>query len=343
MRHGGYSIWCRSRCESDGSLPLPFAGLSFVWPLETTCQGNDIVIDWRINSGPVLLVLYCILVIYTTNAAPIRWEDFDGKSVALSGKGWTVAKHLEKDDHGNETCFVRIEAAGKTIHDVAASPNTGWTLEEQDWTRFYIYNTPDGLPDLLAIVWFSGGAHGPVNLRIVALGGEFPMVFNFDRARFSYLEDLNGDGMPEAILNAEAFDGFYRSAINFSHVDSPFPLLVSTYDASRKRYMWANELFPEVLEAKETASKERFLKDWPSGDKIPVDIALDQYAKAADAYRKLMCWAADACYARGQAAAVEIIEAHADPILAVFAKHAFITTLWDAPNFNFMKNNPISR
>ncbi|MCF6285694.1 MAG: hypothetical protein L3K26_10940 [Candidatus Hydrogenedentes bacterium] len=280
---------------------------------------------------------------FTVRADPIRAEDFDGKSVTLSGEGWKVSKHLVKDNRGNESCFVRVEAGGTTVHDLAASPNTGWELEDQDWTRLHIFRTPMDRPNMLAILWFSGGAHGPVNLRVVELEGDFPVIFDSKGTNFDYLEDLDGDGMPEAIFRSLAFDYFFRSAVGFSHADSPFPLLVGTYDPSRRRYAWANHLFPDVLAQKATASEKRFLEHWPEEDKIPVGIAIDQQSKGASAYRALMCWAVDACYAKGQAAADAIIDAHTDPILAVFAKHALIMTLRNDANYSFMKNNPVTR
>lgn len=284
-----------------------------------------------------------MLMSSTVQAKQIRSEDFDGKSVTLSGDGWSVTKHLVKDAYGNENCYVRIEAGGKTVHDLAASPNTGWALEDQDWTRFHIFETPNGLPDLLAIVWFAGGAHGPVNLRIVALEGDYPIIFDYTGVNFDYLEDLEGDGMPEAILHSFAFEYFYSSAIEFDLADSPFPLLVATFDPSRKRYAWANNLFPDVLAQKADESRKQLLELWAEDKRIPVDIAVNQQSKDASAYRALMRWAVNTCYAQGQSAAEAIIEAHTDPVLAVFTKRAFSMTLRDDTNYTFMQNNPVTR
>jgi len=289
-----------------------------------------------------VLITFAIAGI-TVRAEPIRSEDFDGESVMLSGEEWEVSKHLKKDAYGNENCFVRIMSDGKTVHDLQASPNTGRTLNDQDWTRFHRIKVSEGRPDLLAISWFTGGAHGPVNLRIVELGGEFPIIFDSNGTDFDYLEDLDGDGMPEAVTHSLAFDYFYQSAVHFSHADSPFPLLIATFDPDQKRFRWANNLFPEVLTQKEAASKQRFLDQWPEAKKIPVDIAVDQQSKTAYAYRALMCWAVDALYAKGQAAAQAIIDEHTDPRLAVFAKHAMITTLRDDSNYSRMENNPVQR
>ncbi len=51
----------------------------------------------------------------------------------------------------------------------------------------------------------------------------------------------------------------------------------------------------------------------------------------------------DVCYAQGQSAAEATNEAHADPVLAVFSKRAFIMALRDDANYGFMKNNPVTR
>lgn len=280
---------------------------------------------------------------YAVRAEPIRPEEFDGKSVTLSGQGWEAIKHLETDEYGNEDCYVRIVSNGKTIHDLKTSPKMGQTLEDQDWTRFHIFKVAKGHPDCLAINWFSGGAHGPVNLQIVELSGDFPIVFDSNGTNFAYLEDLDEDGMPEAVHHSSAFEYFYRSAIHFAYVDSPLPLLIAAYDPSRKRYAWANNLFPELLSREEAASKQRFLDRWPGDQQIPADIAIEQYSKKADAYRALMCWAVDALYGRGQAAAEAIIDEHTDPILAVFAKHALIMTVREDSNYSSMENNPVVR
>lgn len=300
------------------------------------------------NSRTYLRIASVALAIFiiscsTVRADPMRAEDFDGKSVTLSGEGWSATKHLETDDYGNENCYVRIEAGGETVHNIATSPNTGWALEDQDWTRLHVLKTPGGLPDLLAIVWFAGGAHGPVSLRLVALEGSYPIVFDYTGVTFGYLEDLDGDGMPEAVLHSLSFEYFYQSAVSFSRADSPFPLLVATYDPSRKQYAWANNLFAGVLAQEVDKSRERFLKQWPEDKKISADIALNQQSREAFAYRAMMCWAVNTCYARGESAAVSIIDAHTDPVLAVFARHALRMALRKDANYSFMMNNPIAR
>lgn len=55
------------------------------------------------------------------------------------------------------------------------------------------------------------------------------------------------------------------------------------------------------------------------------------------------CWAVETCYARGETAAMSIIDAHTDPVLAVFARHALRMALRNDANYSFMMNNPITR
>ncbi len=290
----------------------------------------------------LLALIFLALPAIVPQAEPIRPEDFDSDRISLSGDGWTARKHLVHDNNGGERCYVELSVEGTVLHDLPASPSMDWPLEEQNWTRFHLFETPTGTPDVLAIVWFAGGAHGPLHLYLVGLGGEYPLLFTSSDATFGYLDDLDGDGMPEAVLYASAFEYFYRSAVTFNHAESPFPLLVAAYDPSQNRYTWSNERFPGVLVQKEAATEKRFRTRWPGEEKIPVSVAVDQHSNSARAYRVLMSWAVDACYRAGPQAGEAIIDVHTDPALAVFSKHALTETLRRDTLYSSIDFNPVS-
>ena len=191
-----------------------------------------------------LVLIALVFPVQSVQADPVRLEDFDSKRISLSGDGWTARKHVVHDDNAGERCYVEIAANGSVLHDLPASPSMDWPLEEQNWTRLHLFETPAGTPNVLAIVWFAGGAHGPVGLYLVGLGGEYPLLFTSSNSTFGYLDDLDGDGMPEAVLYASAFEYFSRSAVTFNHAESPFPLLVAAYDPSQEQYTWSNGRFP---------------------------------------------------------------------------------------------------
>ena len=296
---------------------------------------------WR----SVLTISLAVFVLpHIASATRITPDDFDGKSMEFSGSGWKLTKYVKMDpESGIECCFARFEAGGKVIHDFRCGPVREGVNGPFDWTRVYEFKTPDKLPDLIAVEWYEGGAHSATMLRVIKLADDFPVIFDNNGSSFGYFDDLDNDGMPEIVADSFAFDYFYESAIFFGHAGSAIGTIVATYSKHWNRYMWANELFPDVLRTRVNESKEEFQKLWPDGKQIPVNIATDQHSKTADAYRALVRWAVHTAYAEGEKSAAAIIDQYADPNLAVFTKHAFRLTLQHDQNYSNMLGNRVKR
>ncbi|MBI5095128.1 MAG: hypothetical protein HZB26_22170 [Candidatus Hydrogenedentes bacterium] len=271
-------------------------------------------------------------------------DDFDAKSMEFTGNVWKLTKYVKTDPKsGGDYCFVRFEADGKVLHDFRCGPVKNSANADMDWTRVYQFKAEGKWPSLLAVLWYEGGAHSAHVLRLIKLADSYPVIFDTNETSFRYFEDLDNDGMAEIVVDSFAFDYFYESAIHFSHADSPYGTLVAKYTDRWTRYMWANNLFPDLLRVREDEGKEDFLRKWPGGEKIPVSIATEQYSDAAYAYRALVRWAVHAAYAEGEQKADAIIEQYTDPVLAVFAKHEFKLTLRGDQNYSNMLNNPVKR
>ncbi len=299
----------------------------------------------RVAIFVAMTTLYVFTVSPTlANATRIGLDDFDTKTKEFAGEDWKLTRYVKQDgDSGLASCFVRFEAGGEVLHDFRCSPVRESSSGQLDWTSVYHYTTPDDIPDLMAVLWYEGGAHSAYKLRVISLADGFPMVFDSNGTSFGYMEDLDGDGMPEIVAASFAFDYFYASAIMFSHVDSTYGTLIATYTKATKKFMWANSLFPDVLQIRKEESKEAFLNEWPNTEKIPITIAVEQRSSAAAAYRAMIRWAIHTAYADGEAESLAIIDQYTDPALAVFAKHAFHLTLRNDPNYTFMLDNPVAR
>ena len=291
---------------------------------------------WIIVLTEAFAYVFLISLPLSACAEQVETKDFDQDSMAISGDGWEATKYLKKKKR-HDSYFVRFEADSEVIHDLRCGP-----ASNAQWTKLHVFKTPEDIPDLLAILYYTGGAHGPDCLRLIQLDNSYPLVFDSGENRFKYIKDLDGDGVPEIAIISLAFDGFNDSAISIGHADSPFPLLIATYDKSRGRYVWANPLFSDVLNEWAARDREPFLKEWSDGKKIPVNIAVEQ-EKWREDYCELMRWAVDVCYAEGQEAADALIDEYTDPALAVFTKHAFHRTLRHDANYRSMVQNPLKR
>lgn len=277
------------------------------------------------------------LLLQAANADRITYKDFDAETMEMSGPGWRIVKY-PKNTEGSDGWRARFEADGEVVHT-----DLGAGARDANWIAFKLYATPENTPDLLMVFWYPGGAHGPYRLRIIALTEGFPMIFNTGGTSFAYAEDLDQDKIPEIVTHSRAFQPFYGSPIDFGGVGSPSPLLVATYDEQRRRFMWANEHFPDVLREPVEKSHATYLERWPDTKEIPVDVVLKEDPEALHAYTTLMTWAVYACYAENEKAAYAIIDKYTDPTLAVFSKHAVRITLQRDGDYNSMINNPVQR
>lgn len=236
----------------------------------------------------------------------------------LSGDGWTVTKYKDEGD----CCWrAKIESDGKVVKDI------GGAGDSERWLRFLLW-PPSGDAHRLLLVWrFAGGAHGPRMMDIIDLQDEFRTVFSSGNTLNcdDGIEDLDGDGWPEVLATSNRFD-YFDFPIQMSHVESTFPPITLSYDPGQRRYINANLRFPERIQRAAEQSKSRFLHAWDEGGKIPVEVVLQPQDHQVPLIY-LVGWVVQTCYEKGEETAFELLQAHADPVLALFAERAIQRTL----------------
>lgn len=125
----------------------------------------------------------------------------------------------------------------------------------------------DGLPDLVVSEW-SGGAHCCFTTTVYSVGSEVRTILSLSSGNCGAGEfrDLDGDGTWEFLTCDDQWAYAYCS-----FAESPFPIVVMTYDPTRREYVPATPRFATYLRGDTNAILEEARRELTPGKPPDLD------------------------------------------------------------------------
>lgn len=248
----------------------------------------------------------------------LQVKDFVHNSRTLGDGAWEIEKFQAED--GLWRARLRV--------DGVVRENYGDCGEREDWMRFLVW--PDSVPTaaelevprMLFVLRYGGGANGREHLNIVDLDHDYRSLFATRGAfNFRRMEDLDDDGRLEVIGSSRRFEG----VLDLSANDSPYPVLVLSYDGEAGRYLCQTDRFPQDSEEAIARFETAFELNRPVDRKVP--FAPDDASVHERQFAPLVRWAVELCYTGRTDEAWRLLEASCTPEAAGIARDAIADIL----------------
>ncbi len=199
---------------------------------------------------------------------------------AIRGPDWEI----EKVKNPEGLWLAELRSRGATVMEF------GDCGEREDWMRFMLWPVEAPDPDLLFVLRYAGGAHGPDALDVISLKVNFRSLFHsVGEFNFNLVKDLDNDGWPEIV----GVSRHYAYLFDLPWEQSPFPTVVFSYRADAKKYMCQNHRFTSVLSEKADRYRKAFESSPATKDTYKYDRWNEESRRALSS---LVAWTLEMCY-----------------------------------------------